>query len=519
MKTINFKALLLLSLPTVLVATVVFIYVRFNLNFTNYQLILIGLALLILSLGYLNIWLKKTNRQVQILNCNLEKVLTGKFSDIEYLGNSGLLDLSLTNQHLSNAVDYFKKSRFILEKIASDELDTEFSDQHNLFDKQLYQLQNKLVQDKLSLEKSRQIENQRSWVAEGLARFGEIMRTDTENMHEFGYAIVSNLIDYIQFNQGAIYGFDTASDDETNYRALAAVAYGRRKILDKSFGIGEGLIGRCAYEKRTIYLTDIPKDYINITSGLGDAPPNTVLIVPCIENDKVYGIIEVASFNSIEEYQIEFIEKLGESIASTLSDLRKSQQTQELLIASQHQSEELAAQEEELRQNLEEMEATQEELKRQMDANAEMRETLKFEKFLFDTLLEKSPVRVNFKDRERRYIKASKSLVEKFGKSSYEEIVGLTDHDFFDHDFAEKTKIDDNEIMQSGKARINFIEHETHADGKEVWKNVSKIPLMDENNKCIGIFAMVSDITEFKMKEIENKKLQKQLKECRNLLV
>ena len=142
---------------------------------------------------------------------------------------------------------------------------------------------------------------------------------------------------------------------------MAAFAFDREKFIKKHVELGEGLVGTCALEKQTIYLTEIPQNYVQITSGLGGANPNSLLLVPLqIEND-VLGVIEMASFSKFEKYKIEFVEKVAESIATTLKSVRVNTQTSELLERSQQQAEEMAAQEEEMRQNMEELQATQEE--------------------------------------------------------------------------------------------------------------------------------------------------------------
>ena len=125
--------------------------------------------------------------------------------------------------------------------------------------------------------------------------------------------------------------------------------------------MGETLIGRSAYEQSTLYMTEIPENYVNITSGLGKSNPRALLIVPLILNEEVLGILEIISFNEMEQYQIEFVEQAGESIASTIASLKISQRTSMLLEQTKTQAGELTEKEEELRQQMEEMQATQEE--------------------------------------------------------------------------------------------------------------------------------------------------------------
>jgi len=126
---------------------------------------------------------------------------------------------------------------------------------------------------------------------------------------------------------------------------MATYAYDKKRLITKKIYPAEGLIGRIYNEKKTIYLSEIPENYIKITSGLGELEPNYLLIVPLLLNFEVYGAIELASFNAFEDYQIEFIEKIGENIASTINNVQINTQTRKLLEQSRKQSEQLKQQE------------------------------------------------------------------------------------------------------------------------------------------------------------------------------
>ena len=215
------------------------------------------------------------------------------------------------------------------------------------------------------LEIDRQKETDiQNWVTKGLANFADILRQDNDNIEKLSYRFIVELINYMDANQGALFVLNDSNPEDVYYEAAAAVAYEREKSIDAKFRMGESLIGRAAYEKLTIYMTEVPQNYVKITSGLGEATPSCVLLVPLIADQEVIGVIELVSFNPFQPYQIEFVEKLAVSLASTLINVKINERTGRLLSESQKQREELMAQEEEVRQNLEEMTAIKEEAAR-----------------------------------------------------------------------------------------------------------------------------------------------------------
>jgi len=175
--------------------------------------------------------------------------------------------------------------------------------------------------------------------------------------------IIKKLVQYLDANLGGIY-VKNDNNAPVTFDLSASYAYDRNRFLDSSFEWGEGLVGACAAEAETIYLTEIPQDYVQITSGIGGVNPNNLVVVPLLVEEEVLGVIELAAIKIFEKHEIEFLEKQGESIASALRNVQINHKTTQLLQKSQEQAEALASQEEEMRQNLEELQATQEEASR-----------------------------------------------------------------------------------------------------------------------------------------------------------
>ena len=371
-----------------------------------------------------------------------------------------------------------------VENLKQDKLNEPFVNENekDSISQALLNLREFMIQSKREQERRRIEEEHRNWVTQGLAQFGEILRKSNDNLEELSYNIIRYLVNYMKINQGGVFLLNQGKKNQEPYFEMTAcVAYDRRKFANKTVNWGEGLIGRCGLEKETILLTDVPSNYINITSGLGDASPATILLVPLKTNDELYGVIELASFQKLESFEIELVEKSAGSIASTIASVKNNIQTNKLLRETQIQAEKMAQQEEELRQNLEEMRATQEE--------SDRREIER--KGILDAI-DHTAISCEF-DITGKLLSVNMNFLKTFNYKP-EEVEGQNLKIFF---FKEDTSEFDRVLasLQGGQNFRGRVRRRTKS-GDEIYLLSTYSPVVDQNGKILKILSLENDVTE-----------------------
>lgn len=298
---------------------------------------------------------------------------------------------------LNNLSENLKKTiQFSLE-IGKGNFDMEFKPQSANDDlgNSLLSMRDSLIKANREQNKRKQEEEDRHWFSRGIAQFSEILRMHNSDFNELSYRLVTELVKYVDANQAGIFVLDDENKENIFLELTGSFAYERRKYASKRIEIGEGLVGACFKEKETMLLTKIPDGYINITSGLGRANPRCLMITPLKVNEEVFGVLEIASFDAFTKVQQDFIEKVSESIASTISYMKVNIRTAKLLADSQQKSEMLSQQEEEMRQNMEEIQATQEEAERQLNEYSRQLQAINNAVYVLECTIEGVIKRVN----------------------------------------------------------------------------------------------------------------------------
>lgn len=201
-------------------------------------------------------------------------------------------------------------------------------------------------------------DKKQNWISEGMAQLGEVLHSERENVSDLSFLIIQKLVKYMNLEMGSLF-LSAEEEDQAALDLIATYAYDRRKYNSMQLDWGEGLPGSCAQEGKTIFLTDVPSDYFHVASGIGHSKPNCILLVPLKMDERVRGVIELATVRLLRPFEIEFVEAMSENIASTLMAVRNSERTAALLKQSQAQAETLQEQDGAMRENMQKLEQAQ----------------------------------------------------------------------------------------------------------------------------------------------------------------
>ncbi|MEH2447129.1 MAG: response regulator [Nostoc sp.] len=202
--------------------------------------------------------------------------------------------------------------------------------------------------------------DEQKWLKSNLAEFTQMLQGH-RNLESVSRLILSHLAPLVGASQGVFYFMDSI-DDEPVLKLLSSYAYKERKNLANQFRLGEGLVGQSALEKQRILLTEVPSDYIRISSGLGEASPLNIIVLPILFETQVSAVIELASFGPFNELHLRFLEQLSEILGVFFNNIASQLQTQQLLEESVTLTEELQSQQDELQQSNQRLEEQAHEL-------------------------------------------------------------------------------------------------------------------------------------------------------------
>ncbi len=359
----------------------------------------------------------------------------------------------------------------------------------NEIEESLTKLRKTLLDNRVAEQERRHEDQQRNWMSEGIAEFGDILRSHSANFEDLGYSVISKLVRYLDINQGGI--FLTVVEEKKKYLSLiASHAYSRKKFPDKKILWGDGLIGAAALEKKRYYTNKIPDSYLTITSGLGRANPSYLLIVPLVQNDEVFGVFELASFSPLEEIQIQFVERIAENTATTLNILKSNLRTSTLLEETQAQTVKLAQQEEKVRKNIDTLKSTQSEAAQQS------------EKFIsFTNSVNHTLIRAEY-DTNGMLLYANTKFLKKLGYSGNREVEGKHISMFLDEKDGEWFNSIWAGLADGGAHFEGYMKHITKM-GQDLWTMATYTCVRKDDGEVEKVLFLAMDTTEQKKQSLD----------------
>jgi len=218
-------------------------------------------------------------------------------------------------------------------------------------------------------------DDERNRLAEIVGAINRLLRS-VNQIEKLGEEITAFLVNEMEYVvQGAFYVVNQAAGEAKTIRLTSTYAYHRKKYRQAEFRFAEGLIGQAAIEKGIILRTEIPADYVSITSGLlGEKKPQSIIIVPLIANDVVHGVIELAAIKKFSDFEVKVLNEISELVARTINDVLVNENTRNLLAQAEKMSVELVQQKSQLEQNALDMNVAQDELQK---ANVKLQEQIR----------------------------------------------------------------------------------------------------------------------------------------------
>ena len=455
-----------------------------------------GGILLLLALLVSILFSKYLTNPLHSLKSALEMVGNGILPNkVEKQSND---EIGLMAEDLNHLVQTLKKTAHFAQQIGEGNFDANFKpiSKDDALGVALVDMRDNLIE-------AEKRDKERNWIVTGVAEIGEILRAH-DNLDDLGDDVIKYILEKIEGVQGAFYVTSEEEDSDTYLEMKACYAYNRKKYMKASFKFAEGLVGQAAAEMDSILRTEIPEDYVTITSGiLGDKKPTCILIVPLITEEKVYGVLEFAGFGRFDSSKVKFVEELSVILARTVFNIKVNERTRKLLEESQTMSAELQEKQEILRQNAEEMQATQEELQKSNTKLEEQIEEVNRTQKRMQLLLENASevITIYEEDETIRYISPS---VEPILGYSQKEMMGKSDIDKVHPDMKDEFAQMFKDLLANPDDQITIQYEYQTKEGNYIWIESTGTNFMS-NPAIQGLIVNSRDITERRRAEQEQR--------------
>lgn len=315
---------------------------------------IIGLVFLIVSIYFISRNITRPLLVTTKILQNLEKGVIDTSNKLNIKSNN---EIGVMSRSLNTLIDTLDNMAKFATQIGKGNINAQFEllSEKDILGNALLEMQKslKLAKEEEALRKEE--DERRNWTSNGLARFSNILRGNYSQINDLTYELIKTLVKYLDAGSGGIFIINKNIPTQPYFELSASYAYDRNKQLKLTYEIEEGYLGACYTDKKTLIVENVNPDYIKIGTGLGNAKPKTLLIVPIQTTEEMLGILELATFNQIQTYQVEFIENIANSIAITMANIQANIRTNKLLEQARNNEEMLAQKEKTLESTIAEM--------------------------------------------------------------------------------------------------------------------------------------------------------------------
>jgi PAS domain S-box-containing protein len=457
--------------------------------------ITVGICIVLVAIAASILYARSLLRPINSMRHALELISQGVLP--ETIDNVHLDEFGKMASKINDLTHSLRRNADFAQKIGEGKYDTEFTpaSDNDLLGMSLLNMRQNLIDNERR-------DTERNWIVRGVAEISEMLR-----LHDSIDSLSDDVVKFILDKIGAVQGAFYVVDDEGREPIIemrASYAYGRKKYLKTKFKFAEGLVGQAAVEKDIVLRTEIPHEYVTLTSGiLGDQRPTCILVVPLITNEEVYGVLEYAALKKFDPSQIKFVQELSLILARTIFNIKVNERTRKLLEESQAMSAELQEKQEVLRQNAEEMQATQEELERtNTELEHQVEEVNRTQKRM-QLLLENASevITIYEEDETIRYISPSVESILGYGQK---ELIGKSDFDKVHPDYKDVYISLFGRMKENPDEKVTVqFEYKTK-DNQYIWIEATGTNFMS-NTAIHGYILNARDITERRRAEQEQR--------------
>lgn len=308
----------------------------------------------------------------------LNKLAKGNIKDTENIKIKTHDELAEMGHAVNTLISSLKASTNFANNIGEGNLNEKFTplSENDLLGNALVNMRNRLSEMKSITDKN-------NWLQESIVKIGEVLQGE-KTFEQLGSELLISFAEILDIQIAAVY-----FNENEVFSIVASYAYDDKKSVSAKFNIGEGLVGQAALEQKLLIFTDIPENYVNIKSGLGNSKPSSILIIPLIYQKEVVGIVELGSIHIFNDDHIGFMNQVSESLAIAFRSISLRTKMQNLLSKTQQMADELKVHQEELltsntelKTQTEALRVSEEELQTQQEelrvTNEELEEKTKF---------------------------------------------------------------------------------------------------------------------------------------------